>query len=148
MDKRNELLIRELERNAKLSSRKLAMRVGLPISTTHRRVKILEKQGVIKGYRAIINYEKTNKPIPMLAFINVAETTRKEKHVPISTIKDQLTKLPECYELLDIKGGDWDLIVRARLSSLKETTSFLEKIRTIKGIEEVSSSIITEEIIV
>ncbi len=148
MNKRDKLLIRELERNAKLSSRRLAMRVGLPISTTHRRVKNLEKQGIIKGYRAIIDYEKTDRPIPMLAFINVAETTRKEKHVPISLIKHQLTKLPECYELLDVKGGNWDLIVKARLSSLKETTSFLEKLRKIKGIEEVSSTIITEEIIV
>lgn len=148
MNKRDRLLIRELERNAKLSSRKLAMRVDLPISTTHRRVKILEKEGVIKGYRAIIEYEKTDRAIPMLVFINVAETTKKEKYVPISIIKDQLTKLPECYELLDVKGGDWDLIMKARLFSLKETTSFLEKLRKIKGIEEVSSSIITEEIIV
>jgi len=147
MDKRDKLLIRELERNAKLSSRKLAMRVGLPISTVHRRVKNLEKQGVIKGYRAIIDYEKTDKPIPILVFINISETTRKEKHVPITRIKEELSSLHDVHELMDVKGGDWDLILKARLPSLKETTPFLERIREIKGIEEVSSTIITEEII-
>ena len=56
MDERDEAIIKILERSAKLSSRAIAKRVGLPISTVHRRIKKMEQEGLISGYKALINY--------------------------------------------------------------------------------------------
>jgi len=56
-----------------------------------------------------------------------------------------LKKIKDVYELFDIQGGQWDIIAKARLGKLKETNRLMEKIRSIRGIEEVTSSIVTEE---
>ncbi len=148
MNKKDQQLIRVLEKEGKLSSRGLAMKTMLPVSTVHRRLRNLEKQGVIKGYRAIVDYEKTDKPVPVLVFINLAETTKKERYVPVDKIKEELKKINDVYELFDIQGGQWDLIAKARLEKLKDTNQLTEKIRRIQGVEEVSSTIITEESLV
>ena len=63
MDEKDILILQVLEKNAKLSSRTVAARVRLPISTVHRRIRRLEQDGVIKGCKAIIDYEKTDRPI-------------------------------------------------------------------------------------
>ena len=60
MDEKDELILQALEKNAKLSSRNIAEKIGLPISTVHRRIRKLEQDGVIKSFRAIIDYEKTS----------------------------------------------------------------------------------------
>ena len=117
------------------------MKVGLPISTTHRRLKQLEKEGVISGYRAIVNYEKIGKPVTLLVYINLSE----EKFAPVSKIKENLKNHPEIYEMYDVEGGNWDIVLKARLSGLKDIISFLENIRHMEGVEEVLSSIIIEE---
>ncbi len=148
IDNRDKMLIRELEKNSKLSSRKLAMKSGLPISTTHRRVKILEKEGVIKGYKAIVDYEKIGKPVGLILLINIAEDTPKENYVPLNNLKEELKKFDEIYEILEVKSEKWDLFIKARLNNLKDTNPFLEKMRKMKGVEEVSSIIITDEIII
>ena len=148
MNKKDQLLIRVLEKEGKLSSRKLAVKTTLPISTVHRRVRNLEKQGVVKGYRAIINYEKTDRPIPLLVFISLEEKNKKERYIPANRIKQELKKIRDIHEILDVQGGRWDLIIKARMEKLRDTEDLLERIRSIQGIEELSSTIITEELLI
>jgi len=121
--------------------------VGLPISTVHRRIRKLEQDGVIKGYRAIIEYEKTKRPISAYLFVNVAETTPNKGHIPKAKIIDEIKKHSEVHELADVQGAKFDLVAKARFRSLKELSAFIEKLRAIEGIEELFSAIITEEIL-
>jgi Lrp/AsnC family leucine-responsive transcriptional regulator len=146
MDKKDELILQALEKNAKLSSRAIAKKVGLPISTVHRRIKKLEKDGVIKGFKAIIEYEKTKRPISAYIFINIAETIPEKGHIPKAGIVGKLLKYHEIQELSDVQGSNFDLVTKARFATLKELSSFIEELRTIEGIEELFSAIITEEI--
>jgi Lrp/AsnC family leucine-responsive transcriptional regulator len=146
MDKKDELILQALEKNAKLSSRAIAKKVGLPISTVHRRIKKLEKDGVIKGFKAIIEYEKTKRPISAYIFINIAETIPEKGHIPKAGIVGKLLKYREIQELADVQGSNFDLVTKARFATLKELSSFIEELRTIEGIEELFSAIITEEI--
>jgi Lrp/AsnC family leucine-responsive transcriptional regulator len=146
MDEKDELILQALEKNAKLSSRAIAKKVGLPISTVHRRIKKLEKDGVIKGFKAIIEYEKTKRPISAYIFINIAETIPEKGHIPKAGIVGKLLKYREIQELADVQGSNFDLVTKARFATLKELSSFIEELRTIEGIEELFSAIITEEI--
>lgn len=147
MNDKDELIFRVLERNAKLSSRIIAEKVGLPISTVHRRIRKLEQDGVIKGYRAIIEYEKTKRPISAYLFVNVAETTPNKGHIPKAKIIGEIKQHSEVHELADVQGAKFDLVAKARFRNLKELSAFIEKWRAIEGIEELFSAIITEEIL-
>lgn len=150
MDEKDEAIIRVLRQSAKLSSRAVARRVGLPISTVYRRIKRLEQEGVITGYRALINHKKTNKPVGAFVFINLAEVIPGKGHIPKKNIIGELKKLDEVEGLSDVippQAANFDLMIRARFTSLKELSKFMEKLRSIEGIEEASSAVIAEEII-
>jgi Lrp/AsnC family leucine-responsive transcriptional regulator len=55
IDALNEKILRELSRDGRLSNLDLAARVGLSPSACLRRVQELERSGVIKGYRAVLD---------------------------------------------------------------------------------------------
>ena len=51
----DDRILRELSREGRLSNQALAARIGLSPSATLRRVQTLERSGVIRGYRAVID---------------------------------------------------------------------------------------------
>lgn len=55
IDSIDQRILRELTRDAKQSNLELAGRINLSPSATLRRVQELERQGVIKGYRAVLD---------------------------------------------------------------------------------------------
>jgi len=145
MDKKNEAIIRILSRKAGLSSRTLSKMLKIPISTVHRRVKKLEREGIIQGYKAVINFEKTSWPIGTLLMVNLAEVIPGKGHIPKKDIIQSLSRFNEVEEIIEVQAADFDLIVKARFESLKEQANFVEDLRCIDGIEEISSAIIIEE---
>lgn len=58
LDDINERILRELGRDGRISNIELADRVGLSPSACLRRVQELERQGVITGYRAVLDRAK------------------------------------------------------------------------------------------
>jgi len=145
MDKKNEAIIRILSRKAGLSSRALSKMLKIPISTVHRRVKKLEHEGVITGYKAVINFEKTSWPIGTLLMVNLAEVIPGKGHIPKKDIMRSLSRFNEIEEIIEVQAADFDLIIKARFERLKEHSNFVEELRCIDGIEEISSAIIIEE---
>jgi DNA-binding Lrp family transcriptional regulator len=145
MDKKNEAILRILSRKAGLSSRNLSKIVKMPISTVHRRIKKLEREGIIKGYKALINFEKTMWPIGALLMVNLAEVIPGKGHIPKKDIVQSLSRFSEIEEIIEVQAADFDLILKARFESLKEQSRFVEELRSIAGIEEISSAIIIEE---
>jgi DNA-binding Lrp family transcriptional regulator len=80
LDRYDVAILRELQADARLSNTELAARIGLSAAPTWRRVKWLEEQGYITGYRAEIDRRKIG--LGVLAFVRVdaernnAEATR------------------------------------------------------------------------
>jgi Lrp/AsnC family leucine-responsive transcriptional regulator len=69
MDAINERILRELSRDSRQSNLALAERVGLSPSACLRRVQELERTGVIKGYRAVLDLSKLG--IGFVAYVTV-----------------------------------------------------------------------------
>lgn len=55
LDVKSERILQELSRNGRMSNLELADRVGLSPSACLRRVQDMERSGVIKGYRAVLD---------------------------------------------------------------------------------------------
>jgi Lrp/AsnC family transcriptional regulator, leucine-responsive regulatory protein len=68
-DTMNDKILRELSRDGRMSNLDLADRVGLSPSACLRRVQDLERRGVIKGYRAVLDPEKIG--IGFVAYVTV-----------------------------------------------------------------------------
>jgi DNA-binding Lrp family transcriptional regulator len=59
MDAIDDHILRELQRDGRVTNLELAERIGLSPSACLRRVQALETAGVIKGYRAILDRTRT-----------------------------------------------------------------------------------------
>ena len=145
MDKKNEAIVRVLSRKAGFSSRVLSKMLRIPISTVHRRIKKLEHDGVIRSYKALIDFEKTPWPIGALLMVNLAEVIPGKGHIPKKDIIESLSRFNEIEEIIEVHATVFDLIIKARFESLREQSDFVEELRNIEGIEELSSAIIIEE---
>ncbi|SDY67505.1 transcriptional regulator, AsnC family [Jannaschia faecimaris] len=69
IDKIDDRILRALTLDGRITNQALAERVGLSPSATLRRVQAMEAMGLIKGYRAVIDREKSG--IGFTAFIAV-----------------------------------------------------------------------------
>ncbi|SDG84721.1 DNA-binding transcriptional regulator, Lrp family [Vibrio xiamenensis] len=77
MDKFDERILRELRANGRIANVELAERVGLSASATLRRVQELEKQGVISGYKALVN--KSAVGIGFIAYVSIGLASHSKK---------------------------------------------------------------------
>jgi DNA-binding Lrp family transcriptional regulator len=77
--------------------------------------------------------------------VNLAEVVPGRGHIPKKDIVNSLGHLKEIEEIIDVQAAEFDLIIKARFESLKEQSNFVENLRCIVGIEEITSAIIIEE---
>lgn len=145
MDEKDEAILAIVGRRAGLSSRALSNMLDIPISTVHRRIKRLERDGVITGYKALIDHEKTTWPIGALLLIDLAEAVPGKGPIPKTAILTALRRFPEIEEILEVQAAAFDLVVKARFQSLKQLSAFIEALRAVEGIEETASAIVTDE---
>lgn len=69
IDAINARILRELSRDGRLPNQELAQKVGLSPSACLRRVQDLERSGVIKGYRAVL--DSTKMGVGFVAYVTV-----------------------------------------------------------------------------
>lgn len=148
MDEKDESIIRVLGRRSGMPHRTLSRMLSIPLSTVHRRVKRFEQEGLIYGYRALIDYEKTPWPIGALLLINLSEVVPGKGHIPKKTIIETLQNFIQIEEIIEVQAVGFDLVVKSRFRSLRRLAEFIEGLRGIEGIEETTSAIITEEKVV
>jgi Lrp/AsnC family leucine-responsive transcriptional regulator len=108
LDKFDWLILNELQRDGRLSNAELAERVGLSAAPCWRRVRALEKAGVIKGYRAEIDRHKVG--LDVLAFVRLdAERNRGDV---TRELEEAIRKIPEVTSCHYISGtGTFELQV-------------------------------------
>ncbi|OEF28198.1 Lrp/AsnC family transcriptional regulator [Vibrio rumoiensis] len=77
MDRFDERILHELQSDGRLSNVELAERIGLSPSATLRRVQELERSGVIKGYRAVLDAEKLG--VGFVAYVSIGLSDHSQK---------------------------------------------------------------------
>jgi len=110
LDRFDLALLRELQSDARLSNAELATRIGLSPAPTWRRVKRLEAQGYITGYRAEIDRRKVG--LGVLAFVRV--DAERNNAAATQALEDHIRSLPEVVACHYISGaGTFELHVVA-----------------------------------
>ncbi len=79
IDRQNDRILHELERDGRISNADLAERLGMSPSTCLRRVQELERSGVIKGYRAILNREAMGAGFVVYVTIGLSDHSKKSQ---------------------------------------------------------------------
>jgi Lrp/AsnC family leucine-responsive transcriptional regulator len=110
LDRFHIAILAELQRDARLSNAELSARIGLSTAPTWRRVRWLEEQGFITGYRAEIDRRKIG--LGVLAFVRLDA----DRNTGASTkpLEDAIRQLPEVISCHYISGaGTFELQVLA-----------------------------------
>jgi DNA-binding Lrp family transcriptional regulator len=83
--------------------------------------------------------------ISTLLMVNLAEVIPGKGHIPKKNVIWSLSRFNEIEEIFEVQAADFDLILEAIFESLRGQSDFVEQLRCIEGIEEISSAIIVEE---
>jgi Lrp/AsnC family leucine-responsive transcriptional regulator len=108
LDRYDVAILSELQRDARLSNAELAARIGLSAAPTWRRVKWLEQQRYITGYRAELDRRRVG--LGVLAFVRV--DAERNNALATKSLEDAIRALPEVVACHYISGaGTFELQV-------------------------------------
>lgn len=131
-----------LQQNAKLNTKEIAEKVGLSVSPTFERIKKLEQKHYIKKYIALIDGTKIGKTINVYCQVTLATHSRElidefKKHI------NEFSEIMGCYHV----SGNYDFLLKIAVADMNEYHRFIiEKLSVIKGISNLQSSFVMEEI--
>lgn len=136
MDEKDHQILRELQKDGRLSNAELADRVALSPSPCLRRVRQLEDAGVIEGYTAIVNQKACGVPLTVFVQIRLDRHSTEAAQIferAIATIDE----IMDCY----LMTGETDYILRVVAQSLEAYESFVRnRLHPIPNIGSINTS--------
>ena len=143
LDRTDFRILRCLQNSGRISNAELADQVGLSPSPCLRRVKALEKQGIIRRYAAIIDAKAVGLPISIFVNVSLHNQERRsleqfEAHVA------GYEEVMECY----LMTGSFDYMLRVVVPDLESYEHFLaEKLTTTPGVANIQSSFTLKQVV-
>ena len=142
LDRIDRSIVRILQKDGRISHAELSRQVGLSTTPCVERIKKLEKEGVIRGYTALINpdYLKAS----LVVFINI-RLARTPKNI-FDDFREAAKALPEVQECY-LVSGSFDYLIKARVQDMKAYRKFYgQTLLTLPGVVECTSFVVMEEI--
>lgn len=140
MDRHTEERILELlEKDAKLKASELAVMLGLEEDEVSAAVKNFEKKGVIRGYHALVNWDKTDDE-KVSALIELKVTPQRGNG--FDKIAEKIYQYPEV-DSLYLMSGRFDFTVMLRKATMKEIAHFVaSKLAVIDGVQSTATHVV------
>lgn len=137
MDSVDLKLLKMLKDDAHVPLRKMGREVGLSISGVRRRIKQLERSGIIAKYSAIINPKKYGYGV--VAFVNVDVDSRAVRELTRS-----LAHRHEVCELHRTTGGH-SLMIKVRARNMDSLNKFVDEyIQSFDSVKSVQTTLAME----
>lgn len=120
-----------LSRDARITAEQIAKMTGRPVGDVRAAIAQYEKDGIIKRYKAIIDWEKAGVD-KVGAFIDVKVAPARE--VGFDAIANRVARFPEVKSVWLVSGSN-DLRVLVQGNDLRDVGRFVaEKLATIDGV--------------
>jgi len=134
VDEVDQRILDELAGNARESFRRLAVRVGVSPATVIQRVKRMEKDGIILGYSAVVDYEKMGMDFEAVVEVTITKGALLE-------VQKHIAHLPGVVSVYDVTGES-DSLVIARCRSRGEFSRLVKKILAIPEVQRTNTHVI------
>ncbi|TAN10539.1 MAG: Lrp/AsnC family transcriptional regulator [Rhizobiaceae bacterium] len=136
LDAIDRKILRALQSNGKISVGELAEKVGLSPSPCARRVRLLEKARIVKGYAAIVDQRKVGLPISAFASIKL----ERQREEDLDRFAEAVSRWPEvldCY----LMTGQRDYLMRIVAADLDAYERFLkDKLTRLDNVASIETS--------
>ena len=137
MDKIDREILRHLQEDGRMSNLDLARTVGLSPTPTLRRVRQLERNGAIHGYRAIIDPEAVQRSFQVLVWVDLVQGTREI----IEAFERALLDIPDVIEAQRLFGEPDYLLRVAVRDSAEYEHLYTNRLAALPGVRKARSQI-------
>ncbi|MDP2561868.1 leucine-responsive transcriptional regulator Lrp [Psychrobium sp. 1_MG-2023] len=142
LDRIDKNILRELQKNCKISNVELAKRVGLSPTPCLERVKRLEKNNVILQYTALLDPSALNAALLVYVEIKLHRTSA-DVFDRFNLAAEQLDAILECH----LVSGDFDYLLKTRVSDMSTYRQVLnETLLSLPDIKDSRTYVVMEEV--
>lgn len=142
LDKLDMSILRELQKNGRITVTELASQVGLSKTPCQVRLKRLEEAKYIQGYTAIIDQKKLGSS--HVAFVQVTMNDTKTR--ALQAFNEAVRKIPEV-EQCHMIAADFDYLIKVRTTDIDNYREVLgEKISSLPFVKQTSTFVVMEDI--
>jgi len=136
LDQIGRKIIAAIQSDGRITLQELADKVGLSPSPCARRVKMMEDEGIIKGYSAVIDQAKVGLPVSAFASIKL-EKQREDYLDCFATAVSRWPEVVDCY----LMTGQYDYLMRVAVADLVAYELFLKtKLTRLEGVASIETS--------
>lgn len=143
MDAIDRKILAELQVDGRLTITELAAKVGLSLSPCHRRLRELERGGVITGYRAILDPESIGLAFQALVFV----TMRQEDRDTLMAFEEAVARIPQVVQAQRL-FGDPDYLLRVVTADLNAYAALEdETLAALPGVQRLTSTLVMKHVV-
>ncbi|MBN8678826.1 MAG: Lrp/AsnC family transcriptional regulator [Chitinophagales bacterium] len=142
LDASDRLILQLLQEDAFLTTKEIAGRINMSTTPVFERVKRLERDGFITGYKALLNRRKVG--LPMLVFCDVSLKEHNRDY--LIRFETEIAGLPEVLECHHIAGA-YDYLLKVVVHDMDDYQRFVkEKLAALENIGRVQSHFVMTEV--
>ncbi|AUH02414.1 Lrp/AsnC family transcriptional regulator [Pectobacteriaceae bacterium CE70] len=131
-----------LQKDARITNQTLADKIGMSSSPCWRKVRKLEEDHIIQGYRAVLDRRKIGLGVMVFVRVSIDSHSQAEARKFEQEVTD-LENVVSCYSI----GGDADFLLQVVSPDLDSYAEFaMSVIRRLPGIKEMQSMFVLKEI--
>lgn len=142
LDETDKKLLHLLQENAKYTIRELAEKLFLTTTPVYERIRRLEREGVIKGYSAILDKTKVGRGLTVFSSVTLKEHSTRF----IERFEEEILHFPEvqgCYHC----SGAFDFLLKVLVPDMESYQQFISKqLASLEYIGNVQSYFVMKEI--
>lgn len=138
VDQLDRLILKEYQRDARLSYREVAKRLGVATGTVLSRISRLEKEGIIKGYIALIDYSKLGYSLTAVTELTVAQGR-------LVDVEKEVAKIENTCCVYDVTGLT-DAIVIAKFRDTNELGRFTKRLLSLPYVERTNTHVVLDTV--
>ena len=143
MDAVDRRILAELQKDGRLTITELAERVQLSVSPCHRRLRDLERTGVISGYRAVLDPVAVDLGFETLIFVTMREATRDT----ISAFEEAAAHVVHV-TLAQRLFGDPDYLLRVVAADLAHFQRLYDdELSALPGVQRLSTTLVMKKVV-
>ena len=122
VDGRDLEIIAALQDDARATYADVGRRVGLAASSVHERVRKLERQGAILGYRAVVDPESLGLFVTALVAVTPLDPTQPDD------LPERVRDFPEVQDCLSV-AGEANYILKVRTKTTRDLEELIRRLR-------------------
>lgn len=143
LDRIDHTILEHLQRDGRATSLAVAAAAGLSPSPAHRRQRLLEQGGIIRGYVALLDQDRVG--LPVNVFVSVRLSAQTEEHLQaFERAVGEIPEVMECY----VMSGASDYLLRVVAPDLGAYEELLRtKLTRIAGVRGVESAFALKRVV-